>query len=260
MKELYQQYCESKANVWSDSSRRSESQRLNRLWPFIDGDAPKLWDALKDYGGYSRVTYWARVSAFWDWAIESGHLQAPNPYADFKKKNPRPFRGQYKKEPCTIPFEQLMDGIRKEKRPEIRNKMIQLLEGGLRWTESHTLSDGEVLGKGGKRRRVYVPESDGPLATPAQYSAVLRACKRLGIKGPHKLRSARLSDLADNGANLFELMKFAGWSNPAVAQSYIEARDEKVQALAEKRRNAKVSGVMGVLKLMVKTVKEKVTQ
>jgi hypothetical protein len=247
MKEFYGQYVEAKSGVWSESSRRSESQRLNRLWDSIDGDAPKLWDALKDYGAYSRTTYWTRVSNYWDWLIEAGHTQPPNPYAEFKKKNPRPFRGQYKKEPCNIPFETLMEKIQQERNEAVRNKMAQLLEGGLRWTESHTLADGEVIGKGGKRRRVYVPEVDGPLATPSQYSAVLRACKRLGIRGPHKLRSARLSDLADGGANLFELMKFAGWSSPTVAQSYIEARDEKVQALAEKRRK-QTESLMGKLK------------
>ncbi len=247
MKNLYAEYVADKSGVWSEASKRSESQRLNRVMHLIDGDAAKLWAGLESYGGYSRVTYWARVTAFWDWGIAAEKLSPPNQYKEFKKKNPRLFRGQYKKQPCNIPFETLMAGIKLEKNEAVRNKMIQLLEGGLRITESHTLTNGEVIGKGGKRRKVYVPEIAGAMAGPAQYSAVLRACKKLGIKGPHKLRSARLSDMAATGATMFDLMKFAGWSSPSVAQSYIEARDENVQALAEKRRQ-QVSTTMGKLK------------
>lgn len=247
MKAAYQQYVSDKSGVWSEASLRSESQRLNRYFDHIDGDAPRLWAAIQDLSGYSRVTYWTRVSNFWDWGIESAGFASPNPYAEFKKKNPRPFRGQYKRQPCNIPFDILMANIKKEENVALRNKMIQLLEGGLRITESHTLKDGEVLGKGGKVRKVYVPQIDGPMAGPDQYSSLLRACKKLGIKGPHKLRSARLSDMAAGGATMFDLMKFAGWSSPSVAQSYIEARDEKVQALAEKRRQ-QATTLMGKLK------------
>lgn len=256
MKEKYQEYCQSKKNVWSSASFRSESMRLNKLLHLIDGDAPKLWEAMADYHPNARATYWMRVSAFWNWRIENGQLTEPNPYKVFREKNPRLFRGVYKKDPCTIPFDELMVRISKEPNVAIRNKMIQVLESGMRWTESTTFDKekGEVVGKGGLVRKIYVPEIDGPIAGPEMYSSVLRACKRIGIKGPHKLRSARLTDMAESGANMFDLMKFAGWKSPAVAQSYIEARDERVKALAERRKNQKVNGVMTVLKFFGKAV------
>jgi integrase len=245
VKELYLEYVRSKQGVWSETSSHTEGYRLNRVFHLLDGNAQTLWDGLQDYGAYSRTTLWTRVSAFWDWAIKNGHTPAPNPYAEFRKANIRRFRNCYERKPCNEPFEEMLAKIERVPNEAVRNKLKQLLIGGLRIRESDTLQDGHVIGKGGKRRKVYVPEIDGPMTTIRQYSAVLRACKRhLGVT-PHKLRSCRMSDMADRGANLFELMKFAGWSNPGTAQSYIEARDEKIAKLAEMR---KVETLMGKLK------------
>jgi integrase len=251
MRELYQEYLKERAGTWSATSAHSESYRLNRLWPFIDGDAAKLWDALKDYGAYSRTTYWTRVSSFYDWAIEAGKAPGPNPYKAFRQKNVRCFRNQYVRKPCEITFDELLARSARVPDEAIRNKLRQLLIGGLRISESDTLADGHVVGKGGKRRKVYVPEPDGPMATVRQYSAVLRACKRhLGVT-PHKLRSARMTDLVDKGATIFELKKFAGWSNISTAESYVYARDERLQELAEQRTNSLMSKIMGWAKAKV---------
>jgi hypothetical protein len=56
--QLYTKYIADMAPGWTEASIRSESQRLNRLWEHIDGDANKLWTALQYHGRYSKTTYW----------------------------------------------------------------------------------------------------------------------------------------------------------------------------------------------------------
>lgn len=255
MKEQYQEYINYMAPKWSPASTRSESQRLNKLWPVIDGDPSRLWDAMQDLHPNTRCTYWTRVCAFWDWRIKKKALPGPNPYAEFRAENPRCFRGKYVQKPCEKSVEELRADI--ERIPgthaDVRNKLLQLLEGGLRRSESYTLTaDGYVTGKGGKLRKAYVSEY-GAMAGPQRYSTLLRICKEYAGVTPHKLRSARLTRVADNGGNMNELMKFAGWSSPGPAASYVNVREERVRQLAkdsivvEKKTEQAQSLLMSVL-------------
>lgn len=229
--ELYRKYIADMAPGWTTASIRSENTRLNRLWEVIDGDAGKLWAALSEHGRYSRATYWTRVSAFMDWCIENGHATGPNPYRVFRKKHKRNFLGAYERRPPKDTMEDAYRRILTIENAAIRNKCLQLLTAGLRWTESFTLEDGYVLGKGNKRRKVYPMPIAGPMAEKSQYGAVLRALKKIGISGPHKLRGIFLSDLVKRKIDSFELQKVAGWSSLATAQSYIHANDDRIAEL-----------------------------
>ncbi len=246
MFEQYQQYVAEMASTWAESSVRSESQRLNRVMHLIDGDATKLWEGLQQHGAYSRATLWTRVVAFWDWLIERGDRQPPNPYAVFRKKNKRCFSNVYVRKPCEVSYEDALSRIETIEAEDIRNTCKVLLGAGLRWMEPFTLTqDGYVTGKGGKVRKVYLPDVSGPLAERRRYSAVLRELKKLGLR-PHKLRSIKMTDMVEQGANPFELKKFAGWSSLSTAESYVNARDERIQELAE-RREVRTSSVVGKL-------------
>lgn len=235
MKALYAAYIQSKAGSMSPTSIRSESVRLNRFLHLVDGDAQKLMAHLsaQDYGSYTKQTIWTRVSAFWDWGIANAGLASPNPYKAWHEQNPRAFRGAYKKNPCKQTYDEIMRKLKTIKDSELRNTAIVLLVGGLRIHELWTIHDGHVIGKGSKRRKVYLPDPLGPIMPKERYGHLLRELKRFGLT-PHKLRHARMSHMAESGASTFELMKFAGWSNIDVAQSYIHARDERVQEIAMK--------------------------
>lgn len=235
MKELYAEYIKDKAGLWSPASIRSESVRLNPILHLLDGDAPKLWAALESYGAYTRTTLWTRVAAFYKWCIENGKLEGPNPYQVFRDKNARSFRNTYTRRPCKQSFDEISKKIDTIEDVAIRNKCRQLLEGGLRWAESFTLEDGFVVGKGNKRREVFVPTINGPMADKDQYSAVLRELKKFGLT-PHKLRHARMTDIVNKGASVFELKKIAGWSNIAVAESYVNVREERVRELMKQKK------------------------
>jgi integrase len=270
MKTLYAEYIAYMAPKWSAASVRSERQRLTKLWNVIDGDPQKLWEAMQYLHPHSRVTYWGRIASFWDWRIKKQGMAGPNQYAEFRTENPRCFRGKYVQKPCEQTVEELRAGIERipDEHADCRNKLLQLLEGGLRRTESYTLTpDGYVTGKGGKLRKVYVSEY-GPMAGQSRYSTMLRLCKEYTGVTPHKLRSARLTRVADNGGNMNELMKFAGWSSPGPAASYVNVREERLKALAQDRvaaitrpivAEAKSAGIVrGVLKWALAKSRERV--
>jgi integrase len=236
MKELYAEYINYMAPRWSESSVRSERQRLNRLWPVIDGDPDKLWAAMAGYGAYARCTYWGRIVSFWDWRIKKRGLPGPNPYAIFREENPRFFRNAYVKKPCERSVEDLRKDIDRipGEYQDVKNKLNQLLDGGLRRTESYTLTeDGYVTGKGGKVRKVYIQKTADAMAGPERYSTMLRLLKEYAGVTPHKLRSAKMTDMVNRGANIYELTKFAGWSRINTAESYVLAREERIRELAE---------------------------
>jgi integrase len=241
VRELYTAYIADRAPGWRESSVRSERQRLNALWPAIDGDPVKLWEALQEHGSYTRLTIWTRVSSFWDWMIEAGHTQAPNPYARWRERNKRAFANAYIRKPATQTFAETWSRLDTVEPEDIRNALKTLLWAGLRWCELRTITpDGYVTGKGGKVRKVYLPEgiSGRPIAGPERYSACLRAVKRAGVPGLHKLRSIRMTEMVNRGANAFELKKYAGWSSLAVAESYVNARDERIAELVQRPKES----------------------
>lgn len=259
MRVLYQEYVQAKASAWSATSSHSEAYRLNRVLDLIDGDPLKLLQGLADreYGSYTKQTIWTRVMAFWEWGIANGKLQEPNPYKEYRKKNPRMFRGAYKRKPCKQTFDDIMVKLKTIPDPVMQNTAIVQMTGGLRFCELFTIHDGQVIGKGNKIRKVYLPNPIGPLIDRKQYSAYLRQLKTFGLT-THHLRHARATHFSESGASVFELRKFMGWSDIKVAESYVNARDERIQMLAKIRTETKVLGVMGVLKLLAKTVRETV--
>lgn len=233
MIELYQKYIEEKRGAWSVASINSESKRLNKVLPRLDGDCWALWRWLGDnYNKHSRVTIWTRIVAFYDWGIKRGHLQAPNPYSAFREDNPRCFQNFYERRPPGMTFADAKARIMTLSDPEIRNKCLQLLTSGMRWSESGTLTpEGYVLGKGGKTRRVYPMVGLGPMVSVSAYRKVLRTLKTIGIKGPHRLRGIFLTELVRRKIDTFDLKEVAGWSSLQTAESYIAANHEKIKGL-----------------------------
>jgi hypothetical protein len=215
-----------------------------------------------EYGTYTRLTIWTRVAAFYAWGIEAGKIQGPNAYWDFyrDKVNKKLFRGAYKRNPCKQSFDEIMVKLQTIECPVMRNTAIVQMTGGLRFCELFTINGNEVLGKGRKIRKVYLPDPIGPLIERNQYSAYLKQLKQFGLT-THKLRHARMTHFVEQGATLWELRKFAGWGkNSNMAESYITARDERIGELATRsiKTERKVETVMSVLKLLARTVREQV--
>jgi integrase len=131
--------------------------------------------------------------------------------------------------PFPMPYAEVYRRVLGIPQEDLRLMALTLLRGGLRFSEIFAFQpDGTVIGKGSKIRRVYVSPPEGITFTRSRYSSLLRALKKVGIPSPHKLRHAKMSSVIENGMNVFELTKFAGWASVETAQSYVNARDEEI--------------------------------
>lgn len=214
-------YIESQKYAWSEATKAKVLSDLLRYSQHINGNAEELWEAISHLSPYSRVTLWTRVSSYWDF-LKPGR----NPYKIWRKKNARQFKNAYKRKTPEVTYEAAKKAINQISDIEVRNKAMQLLVGGLRWSESFTITEqGYCTGKGGKRRKVFVP-SVKYTKSKSHFEKCLK--KTLNIT-PHDLRKIRMTDLARQGLPPEDLCKIAGWSNFNTAVSYLApTKDDKL--------------------------------
>jgi integrase len=227
--ELMELYLADKLLAWAPSTLKSERYRLQAVALHLNGNADALWQSIKDNGAYSRLTTWVRVTDFYQWCLDEGKLTGGNPYRAFRKKNARLFKNCYEKHVPTLSFDDAKVRIESLADASIRRRALEILFSGMRWAESGKHENGSVVGKGSKRRDVFVPEIQGPEFTGC-YETFRLALATVGMK-PHDLRKLFLNRLVEMGANEFQLTQVAGWSSIATASSYIKVSSSATKAL-----------------------------
>lgn len=236
MKELIKAYIDDKRHAWSATTKRSEHARLNAIAAVLTLPPSKLWGRLSHLNPYSRVTAWTRVCTFYDWLIENNHVDFPfNPYRAWRKVNAKQFKHVYRRKLPKIDYKEAKRRIENDILDrEIRQKALELLSNGTRYSESNTTTSANqrwpddsstVIGKGGKERRVYGQKSQEAEAFQKSYSTVLRALKGIGLT-PHMLRKIFATHLARSGFKEADLCHVMGWTSFETARSYIAPMEE----------------------------------
>lgn len=226
MKDLIERYIKAHEFSWSESTKRSERYRLIGLSPVLDCVPDAVWEHLeKNFGAYSRITSWTRIVAFYDWLIESGLRPGPNQYRIWRKRNAKQFKHCYERKIPEIGFDEALRRIETIEDREIREACLILLRGGLRISELDTFDAGTntVVGKGGKRRRVYC----GSFVLAGRSHAELRNFLRpLGLK-PHDLRKIAATEFRRRGLKDEDLLMVMGWNSMETARSYLKPLSEE---------------------------------
>lgn len=231
MLNLIEKYIEEHTLAWSESTKRSEKYRLHKLADILDGNPERLWEALKEKSPYTKLTTWIRVVKFWEWLLLNNYKDGNNAYDSFKKKNSRIFKNVYVRRSPRITFNEAYQRIRNINDLQSRKKAEELLKTGMRFSESLTLQDGWVYGKGGKSRRIYGGDFERNTYTKS-YDNFRRQLRRVGLK-PHDLRKICFNNLVSKNVNEFELCAIAGWSNINTASSYIKLDEKRLEKLME---------------------------
>lgn len=226
-------YIDSKSLSWSPSTLKSERARLVRALPNLSASlAPEeLYKLLKNsgnYGDYTIKTTFIRIRQFLKEVSltepdESAAHQLYESYDRFVTTHQRLFKYAYNKERLNITFNEALKRVQTIKNLETRAKAIQLLTSGMRFTESITLQNSEVVGKGGKRRIVY---GAAELTNEVSYKTLYTALKKIGLK-PHTLRKLAAQRLIEKGADISELMEIMGWSDITTAGIYLQSARRK---------------------------------
>lgn len=237
MQEIIHKYLESNRLSWSPSTLKSEHARLHAIASILaSGNPEDLWRYLEETNTkpYTRLTTWTRAVAFYSFGMAEGVFTGPNKYALFREKNKRLFKNVYTRRLPDIGYEEAYLRISTLPCGPTKTIALLLLSSGLRFHEAFKIQDNAVVGKGGKKREIFLHEngrmvSEG-LINKTNYSAVYRTLKQIGLT-PHMLRKLCLSRLVEKGANVFELCEIAGWSNLQTASSYIKTDKSKLQRL-----------------------------
>jgi len=147
------------------------------------------------------------------------------------KLNANLFKHAYTKEQLNVTFQEAAVLIASIENTDVREKAKRLLTGGLRYTESFTEHEGQVIGKGSKPRKIFAPEGVGSITFNQSYTTFRRELKKLGLK-PHTLRKLFANMLVEQGAGEMDLLKAMGWESIQTAASYLQAkRDEQLKQL-----------------------------
>lgn len=231
LREQVDNYVESKKFAWSQATVRSERSRLMALVDLVDVEPSAVYTKLKErYKPYTTKTQFIRLGEFYNWLIKQGLRGPANPFKNFLEEYRNLFKHVYEKERLNVTYQEATQLIDRLECRESKEKAKALLTSGLRWAESRTQADGWVLGKGGKRRRVYGPSVEYRLS----YSTFRSRLAAIGLK-PHTLRKLAATRLAEAGARPQDLMEVFGWSSMETAGKYLQAqRERELEALVTK--------------------------
>jgi integrase len=226
-----EQYLNEHEKAWSQSTLRSERYRLQAVSHVLGSGPDALWACLEERGikPYSRVTYWTRVTDFYEWCISKGLEQSPNPYRKWRDENALQFKHTYERKQPSITYNEARARIESIRDRDIREACLLLLEGALRYCELRTFSptDRTVTGKGSKPRRIY---ADGKRYT-GSYDRIRGALKSLELR-PHDLRKLGATRFASLGLREEDLCKVMGWNSIETALSYLQPKkEEEIESL-----------------------------
>jgi site-specific recombinase XerD len=221
-------YIESKRLAWAPSTLRSEKHRLSAFADAMDGTPLTLWNNIEYMKPYSRLTAWTRATEYWQFLIDGGHRNGPNPYKQFRETNARLFRNCYVTKTPVITFAQATHSIQTGLTGPYRQMALQLLHTGMRISERRSLKEGTVVGKGNKRRAVFLHTSEA--GETCNESTFRRHLSKIGLK-PHDLRKLFLTRMVERGASPYELCQLAGWSSINTAASYIQVNQNRLKEL-----------------------------
>lgn len=226
MKKKIEKYIQSKKLAWSDSTLRSERGRLNSVLKGCEKFPPprNLYSQLKKrYKEYTIRTIFIRLGEFYSFL----HKDVPNPYKSFLKENARLFKYVYKKKEVKKTFDEVRKEIAQFPK-DIQPLALSLLNSGIRISELVTYEHKTqtVVGKGGKRRKVYGVQKRGEV-TPYKIKKLRKELKRLSLT-PHDLRRICATKLYNSGeVDPVTLQKVFGWESFETAARYIQAANEE---------------------------------
>ena len=216
MQDQVEAYIQDHQTAWSPTTLKSEVARLRRLGPLLNGTPKAMYDALlaQNKGAYTIKTTFIRVCSLEAWVGEATQFR------DWFKKHRNRFKHVYQKEEVGISYEEALSLI---SRLPPREAAIakSLLATGLRCSEVNKVRDGQVVGKGGKVRKVFGQAQGG-----VPRSTLARKLRQVGLKA-HTLRKLCATRLVDRGASPQDLCKIMGWSSLQTAYQYLIPHDDE---------------------------------
>lgn len=215
-KEQVLAYIGSKKFAWSKATQRSELARLLANLDLLN-QGPEAVIAQSTLKAYSLKTLFIRAGELFAFCNIT-----PNRYKDYLRHNALQFKNSYERVVVEVSYESAREKISKLTDERIKRVAFAILSSGLRSSEALKYDgSGQVLGKGAKRRDVFI--DDNLAAEGISYMQLYRGLKRVGLK-PHDLRKLAATKLAGCGVREADLMTVFGWSSMQTASYYLQSK------------------------------------
>jgi len=222
-------YIESKKYSWSETTKRSERARLNSLSKHAHMSPEELYEHLvnKNMKVYSIKTAFLRLKSFLDFLIESGVKDGPNLFSQFIRKNVRLFKYAYERKSVEMSFSEGVKRCKTIRNSACRRKALEIIGSGLRLSEHRSVDrdNGRVKGKGGKTRKIRIPDVSGSRREYSD-STFRRELGRVGLR-PHDLRKLYATKLLHEGMNIVDVARLLGHNSITTTEKYIQDLNEK---------------------------------
>lgn len=216
------EYLKYHQHAWSTTTLKAEEARLHKYLHLASTEPSSAYaDLMHTLKPYTIKTLFIRLSHFNQWRIDQGLEDGPNKYKQFMKMHANKFKHVYTKTPVLLDYHSALRAISSLADQATRDTAEFLLKSGLRISEAYKVKDGQVTGKGGKPRPVYVT----PPTTLVSKKVLREALSSIGLK-PHDLRKLCATNLARNGADPATLCKAMGWSSISTAYRYLQPLDD----------------------------------
>lgn len=209
-------YLESKQYSWAPSTLKKAGYSLHKHgWRVFEQKPEEAYVTLRDeIQPYTLRTVFVYLAGL---ATYCGK-EAYKDYIEFPKTHANLFKNAYsnKAELLSERTSKLLHDTDVD--PDVAMVVDTLINTGMRISEVYTYSNGYVIGKGGKMRKVY-GEVKLPAVLPS-YHKVYRALKARGFK-PHDLRKIFLTRLLQGGIDIHDVAHIAGHSSIQTTMRYL---------------------------------------
>ena len=208
------QYLDQKASVWSSATHKAAKSRFRHFG--MDAEAVYRKMIEEGYKPYYIKTSFIIFSGYMEWLRAQGRATS-NLFGLFLSKNRHVFINAYEDNYATISSEEFLKEY-SEAGPDIQAVLVLLGIAGCRLSEIYTFDGKTVLGKGGKRRNIYIPEAlkiSGPILIGPH--AIRRRLKH----NPHAYRKLSADTWLKKGLDIKTVQVLLGHTSLAATQRYL---------------------------------------
>lgn len=210
-------YLSEKRSVWTAETYNSTAARLARYKPDL---APTdIYNEMvkEGYSPYYIKIVFINLCSLMDWLLAQGRAPKPSNYLkEFMLKNKQLFRNAYEDRYATITWEEFIEEYEAAD-SAMRTVLALIGYAGCRLSELHTFDGHTVLGKGSKRRRVFLPMGISCSPVSLSVSQIRRRLRH----NPHAYRKLAADQWARSGVDIKTIQKLLGHTSLVSTQRYL---------------------------------------
>lgn len=210
-------YLKAQETLWTHTTLKSTASRLNTVATLELSNPLELYNKLVylQYNPYTIKTMFGIVAKYVDWCVENKYVKL-NTFSKWIKENSQVFRNVYQDKYTTMTYTGFVEEFNNCS-PEMRLPIALLGFAGCRISELHTFDGKTVIGKGGKRRRVFLPADVviAPITLP------IHIIRRRLKYCPHDYRKLAADTWFRNKIDLKTVQNLLGHSNINTTQRYL---------------------------------------